>query len=87
MAFTPNGTRDSAYAPTRSYEEDLFLENDSDEKKAEILSSDQKSDELSIPDTSSSASDDDLVIAKSSNFFGDDLEDEAGERGDDSDLL
>ncbi len=87
MAFTPSGTRNSAYAPTRSYADDLFLDDDFDVSvEATAVTpyneNGSASDEISIPASSASStesnssSNDELVIAKSSNFFTDDLEEE-----------
>ena len=96
MAFTPTGAKSSGLnGGTRSFEDDLFFDDDLDiNTESAALSpyndSALSDDQISIPSSSSktssdSSSDDDLVIAKSSNFFQDDEEEKKD--GEDSDLL
>jgi len=87
MAFVPKGNRSSAYAPTRSYRDDLFL--DAEEEHADTLSVDKPKadDSVAIPNTpETKGGEDELVIAKSSGFSL--LDDDADEKKDgDGDLL
>ncbi len=97
MAFTPSGAKGSA-SPTRSFEDDLFLDDEFDVPESSAVSpygspndvsndvsDDVSDDEIVIPD-SSSHSDDDLVIAKSNNFFNDD-DSEEDKKDDDPDMI
>ena len=87
MAFMPKGNKASVYAPTRSYKEDLFLDEEHEEKQNAVLSSDKpkEDDGIVIPEKGDHKTNDDFVIAKSSGFT---IEDEPEDTPkDDDDLM
>ena len=87
--FMPKGDKSTAYAPTRSFKEDLFIEEES--KDSDLLSDNMLSDDSIImpsempSEGKSAASDDELVVARSSGF--DDEEETGSEEKEDEDLL
>lgn len=87
--FMPKGDKSTAYAPTRSFKEDLFIEeenNDSDLLSDNMLSDDSIVTPSEMPfEGKSAASDDELVVARSGGF--DDEEEIGSEEKDDEDLL
>ena len=88
-AFKPKGDKSAAYAPTRSFTEDLFNDDQSDasvDDGSSLLSDSNISDgaiiELSKP-ASNASDDDELIISRGGGFSLSDSEEDAKKNDDD----
>ena len=93
-SFVPRGDKTAAYAPTRSYMDDLFID-EMNEEEASLLSDNAAGDDLlsdsnviaptTMPKQKDNKDDDEIIVSKSGGFT-DDL-DEAENEEKDNDLL
>ena len=91
-SFKPKGDKTGAYAPTRSYQEDLFNEESSDDALLSDAAITTDDNTVSIPSSDPTPNgkgggDDALIIARSSGFTDDDPDDPNGNGGGDGDLI